>query len=310
MRRVLAAVATIVSLTALPVTPLGLGVPLRALTQAPERDPVFLRGVGHVEAGEWNEAIADLVDVVRRLGPDKSRQAEVADAYLYAGIAYVGLGQRSPAVSKFVQALLRNPQATLDPARASKPALEAFEEAKREAQPGLAALAARNKKKSPVGWIVAGAVVVGGGVALAASSGSGDAATASTQPSPAPFSVLSSTGSPQLLLLNTAPPGGATIRFSDIFLNLSFVTVPEPNLPGRLQVRIELLGGSGVCFTGRSEPTVVDRTATSLVFVVNEFTIVCRPPFTTTTMNAFLFDPDGNVAVSETTFRGGYHFEP
>ena len=307
-RRLFPAVVATASWIALSVPTFGAGVPLHALAQAAERDPALVRGIRHVEAGEWNEGIADLLEVERRLGPDKSRQAEVADAYLYAGIAYAGLGQRSPAVSQFVQALKRNPQVTLDPARASKAAVEAFDEARSEAAPALAARAP--KKKSHLGWIVGGAVVVGGAVALAASSGSGSAATLMTQTTATPFSAVSSTGSPQLLLLSTIPPGGSTIRFSNILLNLSFVTTPEPNLPGRLQTRIEMLAGSGVCFTGRSEPTVVDRTAASLTFVVNEFTIVCRPPFTTTTMNAFLFDPDGNVAVSETTFRGGYRFEP
>lgn len=273
---------------------------------AAERDPGLDRGIRHVEAGEWKQALVDLSDVVRRLGKDKTRAAEVAEACLYSGLAYVGLGETSPAISQFAQALMRRPQIRIPPERETRAALDAFEVARREA---VAPAAARLPgKKSPVPFIAAGAVVVAGaGVAVAAGGGSSSAVR--DNPIPPAFAATGATGTPQLLLVSAVPPSSSTIALRQTAPLLTFAFNTEASLPGRVQVFAEMVGLRGHCLTGHSEIAAVDRTAATMMAVVNSWQIICQGGFTTTSMDVRLQGADANIPVSLTTYSGGYIFE-
>jgi hypothetical protein len=278
---------------------------------APPLDPGLERGIKHVDAGEWDQGIAALSDVVRRLAADKTRQKEVAQACLYSGVAYAGLGQKSPALSQFSQALLRDPQIRLDPARASKAAVEIFEEARRETS---AVVASRQPKKKggKVALIGIGVLAAGGaGVAIAGGGGS-DGSTPPTTLIPATFTVTGSTGEPELLLLTANPPSASrvSVSMSGTILNLAFTFLNNPRLPNRVQIRIEMLGSSGNCLNGASEVAEVNRAQSASVLTITSLHFTCALPFVTTSMNVRLFDADANVPVSLTSYSGGYRFEP
>jgi hypothetical protein len=174
-----------------------------------DRDPALDRGIKQVAAGEWKQGLGTLSEVVRRLSKDKERAGEVAEACLYSGLAYVGLGETSPAISQFAQALMRNPQIKIPVSQESRAALDAFEIAPREAVAPVAAHAGGNKSKAPL--IVAGAAVVAGaGVAIAAGGG-GSSADSFHNPVPPTFTATGATGTPQLLLLSAVPPSRAML---------------------------------------------------------------------------------------------------
>jgi hypothetical protein len=275
----------------------------------PGRDPGLDRGIRHVAAGEWNQAITVLSEVVRRLAADKTRQAEVAEACLYSGLAYVGLGQSSPARSQFSQALLRNPEIRLDPG-APKAALDLFEEVRREASGIVQGQPSRKKSKLPL--VAVGVLAVGAGAAVAAGGGDSSAPPPSTEIDiPTSFTITGSTGTPQLLILTAMPPSASTINVQSAFsLLLTFVFLNQPDLPGRVQVRIEMLGALGACPTGTSEVIEIDRAAASFVATITAYSFSCPIPFHTTSMNVRLFDADANIPVSLTTYAGGYRFVP
>jgi hypothetical protein len=281
----------------------GLLLLAAAVASGPERDAALERGIRHVESGEWNQAIAALSDAVRRLSGDDTRRSEASLAHLYSGLAYVGLGQGSPAISQFAQALLHDPQVRL-PEDAPAAAREAFEEARRE----TAIAAQPPRRRSPLPFIGAGVAAVGVAALVAAGGGSSDRAP---DPGvPGSFTATSGTGTPQVALLSATPPSGSTIRLSAFFLSMSFVIINQANLPGRVLLRTEMLGPRGPCIEGRSEPVAIDRSAQATTLVVNAFSIACIGPFDTTTMNVRLIDADANIPVSASLFSGGYHFQP
>ena len=277
---------------------------LSSVGPAAQRDQSLDKGIKHVEAGEWQPAIAALSDAVKHLTGDPKRAPELAEAYIYSGLAYVGLGETSPAISQFALALRADPKARIPAARESKAATDAFDVAQREA---VAPPAPKVGKKSPLPFVLLGAAAVGGGIAIAAGgSGSG------SEPNPVPtsFTVTGVTGSPQLLLLSAMPGSSSTINLNQTSPILSFVLRHDGSLPGKVAATAEMLGTQGSCITGRtSEVTVIDRTAAASTLVVNSWNIRCAGKFITTSMNVTLLDADAGIPVSLTSFSGGYVFQ-
>src|SRR5688572_26005222 len=50
-------------------------------------------GIRHVKEGAFEEGLLTLDEVARQLAKDPGRGGELAQAYLYLGVAYVALGQ-------------------------------------------------------------------------------------------------------------------------------------------------------------------------------------------------------------------------
>ena len=292
--------------TLIGVLAVTLGLP--SIGSPDQRDQSLERGIKQVEAEQWQPALASLSEAVRRLTGDPKRVAELADAYLHSGLAYVGLGETSPAISQFALALRTDPKIRIPAARESKAALDAFAVAQREA---VAPPAAKVGKKSPLPFILAGAAVVGGGIALAAGGGGGGSTQNEPSPIPASFSVTGVTGAPQLLLLNTMPASASTIHLRQTAPILTFVLRHDATLPGKVAATAEMVGAQGNCITGRTgEATVVDRAQAASTLVVNSWNIKCAGAFFTTSMNVTLLDADAGIPVSLTSFAGGYFFEP
>ena len=279
---------------------------LPSTSPADQRDKSLERGIRHVEAGEWQPAITALSDAVRRLSGDPKRAPELADAYVYSGLAYIGLGETSPAISQFALALRTDPKAHIPADRESKAALDAFDVARREA----VAPPAPKVGKSRLPYVLVGAAAVGGGVALAASGG-GDSSKNEPGPVPSSWTPTGATGAPPLLLLSTVPNSGATIHLLQTAPFLTFVLRQDATLPGHVSVTVDLLGPQGTCMMGRSgEITAIDPTIAAFTLSVSGWNVRCSGAFYTTSMNVTLLDADASIPVSVTSFSGGYFFQP
>jgi tetratricopeptide (TPR) repeat protein len=150
-----------------------------AEVQSPPSDAEIVKGIRHVDEGEYELAILTLDVATRRLAAQGTRSDELGRAYLYLGIAYLARGHETMARAKFQEALALVKDLQLDPEKFSPKVLEAIQQAKQAS--GQAAAASPKKKGSKTGLILLG---VGGaaaaGVGVAASGGS--AATPTTLP--------------------------------------------------------------------------------------------------------------------------------
>lgn len=162
--------------------------------QAPVSDPEVLKGLRQVDEGDYDAAILTLDSAARRLSREPARVQEVAQAYLYLGVAYLGKGHEASARAQFREALGRVRDLNLSPDKFAPKVIEAFEQARAESARGAAAsasssparpVAADGGKPASKGGsgkrVLIGALVlaaVGGGVAAAAGG--------SSTPTPAP----------------------------------------------------------------------------------------------------------------------------
>lgn len=163
---------------------LALGSALPAGAQGAVTDPEILRGMRLVDEGEYDAGILTLDAAARRLAGQPARQAELAQAYLYLGVAYLGKGHETSARARFRDALQQARDLNVSPDRFAPRVIELFEKAKEDVSssaatapaptPAAAAPPAPQKKggsKLPIVLIGVGAVAAGG-VALAAGGGS------------------------------------------------------------------------------------------------------------------------------------------
>lgn len=91
-------------------------------------------GIKQVEEGDFQAAIATLDGVARALSTDKTRSKELARAYVYTAIAYVGLSEEASAKAKFLAALKNDTALKLSPKEFPPRVIQAFEQATREAR--------------------------------------------------------------------------------------------------------------------------------------------------------------------------------
>jgi hypothetical protein len=162
---------------------------LPARAQGTVTDSEILRGLKQVDEGEYDAGILTLDAAVRRLSGQPARQNELAQAYLYLGVAYLGKGHETSARARFRDALKQARDLNLSPDRFAPRVIELFEKAKEEVGPAAAATpppaaapAPRAKKggsKLPLVLVGVGAAAAGG-IALAASGGGGSDSTSST----------------------------------------------------------------------------------------------------------------------------------
>jgi hypothetical protein len=160
----------------------ALAVPAFAATPEakPTRDAEVAKGIKLVEDGQYDDAIWVLDTAAQRLASDPAKAADLSQAYLYLGIAYVGKGHDAAAKAKFRDALLKEHDLTLSVNKFPPKVIDLFEAARDEAskaQPTATTTAgASHGGGSSVKWVAIGALgagAVAGGIVLASGSGGG-----------------------------------------------------------------------------------------------------------------------------------------
>jgi hypothetical protein len=175
---------------------------------APAAAPDLATGIRQVQEGDYESAVTTLQAVTQKLEGQTARRAELAQAFLYLGVAHVALDQRDAAKAAFRSALARNRSLRLTEDRFSPKVIATFEEARREAEAAAAAAPGSGGSgggAKPLLWVALGGAAAGA-VVLATRDEDPAAGTATfsnarfTQPAiecpdnsvdlPLPFSVL------------------------------------------------------------------------------------------------------------------------
>jgi tetratricopeptide (TPR) repeat protein len=149
-------------------------------------DPEIAKGIAQVDDGDYDGAILTLDNAARRLAPDPTRSADLSQAYLYMGIAYIGKGHEAAAKAKFREAIAQIRSLSLSPDKFPPKVIDIFEAAKEEenrSAPTAASPAptsgptptAEPKKGGGGGKVllILGGVAAAGGIAVAAGGGGG-----------------------------------------------------------------------------------------------------------------------------------------
>jgi hypothetical protein len=97
------------------------------------------RGIAQVEGGEFDAAVITLDSVVRRLSAQASPPADLARAYLYLAIAYLGMSQEQAAKARFLDALKADRSLELTTGEFPPRIVQFFEQVKRESESESAA---------------------------------------------------------------------------------------------------------------------------------------------------------------------------
>ena len=180
-----------------------LGAPSPTTAQSAPSDAELVKGIRQVDEGDYDAAIVTLDAASRRLAGDPGRVADLSQAYLYLGIAYVGKGHEAAAKAKFREAVRQIRDLVLSTDKYPPKVIDLFEAARDEVNrtsapeaapaPSPAAPVSAAPKKtggSHKGLIIGGVVLAGAGAAVAAAgggggsgSGSGSGSTADTRTS-------------------------------------------------------------------------------------------------------------------------------
>lgn len=136
-------------------------------------DAELAAGIRQVEDGEYDAAILTLDGAARRLALDPTKVAELSQAYLYLGIAFVGKGHESAAKAKFREAVSQIRDLTLSAEKFPPRVIDLFESARAE----VSSTVPGEKKASKKLWILGGvgtAALAGALVAARGNGGEGD----------------------------------------------------------------------------------------------------------------------------------------
>ena len=112
---------------------LWLAVPPPSGSQTVDAD--LARGIRHAQAGEFDEAVVTLDAVAKRLAAQGGRPRDLARAYAYLSIAYLGLSQEQKAKAQFLEAWRIDPGMDLSATEFPPSVLEFFAQARKEAAP-------------------------------------------------------------------------------------------------------------------------------------------------------------------------------
>jgi hypothetical protein len=141
-----------------------------AAAQPASKHPDVVKGVKQVEDGEFDAAIITLDTAVRTLSKAGAGHTnDLARAYLYLGIAYLGKGQETAAKARFRDALSQVGDMNLPAEKFAPKVIEAFEKAKDDTRGNKGG----GGSKTPL-LIGGGVLVAGGAAALALGGGGGD----------------------------------------------------------------------------------------------------------------------------------------
>jgi hypothetical protein len=111
----------------------------RALSSAqspPDED--LARGMRQVEGGEFDAAVVTLDGVVRRFAAQARPPRELARAYLYLAIAYLGLSQEQTAKATFLDALAADRTLVLSTGEFPPRIVQFFQQVKKESEDAAA----------------------------------------------------------------------------------------------------------------------------------------------------------------------------
>lgn len=178
---------------------LALVVALATMTipvSAQNLDVDVQKGIAQVDDGDYDGAILTLDNAARRLTADKTKTNDLAQAYLYLGIAYIGKGREAAAKAKFREAVAQIKTLSLSADKFPPKVVDLFEAAKAEetsakaapspapAAGGPSAAPPPAKKGGSKGiLIVGGLAAAGGAVALAGGGSGGSSGSSSSSPS-------------------------------------------------------------------------------------------------------------------------------
>lgn len=149
-----------------------LAVAVPAAPQGVVADPDVARGMKQVDEGDYDAAILTLDAAVRRLAAERGRQAELGQAYLYLGVAYLAKGHETSARARFRDALRQVRDLDLSPDRFAPRVIELFEKTRDEVATTPVARKQGGASKLPL--VIGGLALAAGGVALAVGGGSED----------------------------------------------------------------------------------------------------------------------------------------
>ncbi|HYU43812.1 MAG TPA: tetratricopeptide repeat protein [Vicinamibacteria bacterium] len=167
------------------------------LVAAQSNEPDLAAGIRQVEDGDYSAAVITLDRAARAVENQKERAHELARAYLYLGIAYVGLGSETSARARFRDALAQSRDLRLDPEQFPPKVIELFEKAREEnrvpapnaaspAPTSAPASGGKKKSKTPLILIGLGGAAAAGVAVAAGGGGGGTASTSATVPATAP----------------------------------------------------------------------------------------------------------------------------
>ena len=222
------------------VVSLGVG-PGYAAEAGAVTDADVLKGVQQVEDGEYDTAIITLDGAARRLA-GQNRPRDLAQAYLYLGIAYFGKGQEAAAKARFREAVRQIGDLSLSPDRFPPKVVNLFEAARDEvgaarasAAPAAAPATTTEKKGggSATPLIIGGAALAAGaGIAVAVGGGG------NPPPPPTPPPAATPTAAP------TPPAGGGGGGTTETFTGSATAGAPPRPFaapvmtPGTLTARL------------------------------------------------------------------------
>lgn len=109
------------------------GLPQDISGQAAAPDPELNSGLRQVDEGDFRAAIRTLGAVVQRFRDGGGPSGDLSRAYLYLGIAHLGLGEEPKARAAFIGAQETDRALRLSPSEFAPRVIEAFEQARREA---------------------------------------------------------------------------------------------------------------------------------------------------------------------------------
>lgn len=208
----------------------ALGSPQRGMG-ADTVDTDLATGVRQAQEGDFESAVVTLDGVVRRLTGQPARAKDLARAYTYLSIAYLGLSQEQTAKAKFLEAWKADREMSLSAREFPPRILEFFERAREEAKLASPAPAAApapapappaagtsapepKKKGSKTVPILIGAAVLGGvGVAVAAGGGGGGGVTPTPTPQGGPLAIRLTWTTGDDLDLHVIEPSGFELFF-------------------------------------------------------------------------------------------------
>jgi hypothetical protein len=246
----------------------------------PTADAELAKGISQAKSGDFDAALLTLDAVARRLESAPAREKDLAQAYLYLGVAYVGLLQESPARDNFKKALKHDKTLTLDPAEFPPRVVRVFE-ATRTGK-SKSALYKGGIGAVGIGAIAVGAALLSSGATVASASGGG--AFASPPPSPAAATVT---------LVSTNPAAGSTLSAAlPVPLSIQLSVTSSQDTTATL-LRVELVNSTARCLAAEVRGGAL-RGNTAQTFTVGPFTtdlpsVTCTTPFTTTAVSVRVF---------------------
>jgi hypothetical protein len=179
------------------------------------------QGIQQVADGNFSAALITLDGVARALAVDPQSHAdELSKAYLYRGVAFVGMAQEENAKGSFAAALQYDRTLRLSEAQFSPRVVRVFEAARQGKTKSVLLPPSGTAKKAGIGAATIGLIVAGvavaGGAAVAAGGGSSQSATTTTTTTTMPPPMFMPTATDhfsvaEITLKSTTPGPGATI---------------------------------------------------------------------------------------------------